>query len=77
MGYRLAYTNAKSDGIIPGKADVLDRNSITFKANGGTEKTKIDFTANYVNKQLSAVATGQGDDAGGGKTIFQEILQIV
>jgi len=75
MGYRLAYTNAKSDGIIPGKADVLDRNSITFKANGGTEKTKIDFTANYVNKQLSAVATGQGDDAGGGKTIFQEILQ--
>ena len=46
-----------------------------MKANGGTEKTKIDFSANYINKQLSAVATGQGDDAGGGKTIFQEILQ--
>lgn len=75
MGYLLSFTNAKSDGIIPGDADVLDRNSVLFKANGGTEKTKIDFSANYSNKKLSAVATGQGDDAGGGKTIFQEILQ--
>ena len=75
MAYLLSFTNAKSDGIIPGNADVLDRNSVLFKANGGTEKTKIDFSANYSNKKLSAVATGQGDDAGGGKTIFQEILQ--
>jgi TonB-linked SusC/RagA family outer membrane protein len=75
MGYLLSLTNAKSDGIIPGESDVLKRNSVIFKANGGTEKTKIDFTANYINKNLSAVATGQGDDAGGGKTIFQEILQ--
>ncbi|HET6556501.1 MAG TPA: SusC/RagA family TonB-linked outer membrane protein [Prolixibacteraceae bacterium] len=75
MGYLVSFTNAKSDGIIPGESDVLDRNSFLFKANGGTEKTKIDFTANYSNKKLSAVATGQGDDAGGGKTIFQEILQ--
>jgi TonB-linked SusC/RagA family outer membrane protein len=75
MGYLLSYTNAKSDGIIPGESDVLDRNSVLLKANGGTEKTKIDFSANYINKKLSAVATGQGDDAGGGKTIFQEILQ--
>ena len=75
MGYLLSFTNAKSDGVIPGDADVLDRNSILFKANGGTEKTKIDFSANYIFKKLSAVATGQGDDAGGGKTIFQEILQ--
>ncbi len=75
MGYLLSYTNAKSDGIIPGDADVLGRNSVLFKANGGTEKTKIDFSANYSFKKLSAVATGQGDDAGGGKAIFQEILQ--
>jgi TonB-linked SusC/RagA family outer membrane protein len=75
VGYLLSFTNAKSDGIIPGKSDVLDRNSVLFKANGGTDKTKIDFSANYINKKLSAVATGQGDDAGGGKTIFQEILQ--
>lgn len=75
MGYLLSFTNAKSDGIIPGESDVLDRNSFLFKANGGTEKTKVDFSANYSHKKLSAQATGQGDDAGGGKTIFQEILQ--
>lgn len=75
VGYLLSFTNANSDGIIPGESDVLKRNSVLFKANGGTDKTKIDFSANYINKQLSAVATGQGDDAGGGKTIFQEILQ--
>lgn len=75
MGYLVSFTNAKADGIIPGDADVLDRNSFLFKANGGTDKTKIDFSANYSHKVLSAVATGQGDDAGGGKTIFQEILQ--
>ena len=75
MGYLLSFTNAKSDGIIPGETDVLDRNSFLFKANGGTEKTKVDFSANYSHKKLSAQATGQGDDAGGGKTIFQEILQ--
>lgn len=75
MGYLVSFTNAKADGIIPGDADVLDRNSFLFKGNGGTEKTKIDFSANYSHKVLSAVATGQGDDAGGGKTIFQEILQ--
>ncbi|MBL7966440.1 MAG: SusC/RagA family TonB-linked outer membrane protein [Prolixibacteraceae bacterium] len=75
VGYLLSFTNAKSDGIIPGESDVLNRNSVLFKANGGTDKTKIDFSANYINKKLSAVATGQGDDAGGGKTIFQEILQ--
>lgn len=75
MGYFVSFTNAQSDGIIPGDADVLDRNSFLFKGNGGSERTKIDFTANYSNKRLSAVATGQGDDAGGGKVIFQEILQ--
>ena len=75
MGYLVSFTNATSDGIVPGDADKLNRNSFLFKANGGTEKTKIDFSANYSFKKLSAVATGQGEDAGGGKTIFQEILQ--
>lgn len=75
MGYLLSFTNATSDGIIPGDADHLSRNSFLFKGNGGTEKTKLDFSASYSHKILSAVATGQGDDAGGGKTIFQEILQ--
>jgi len=75
MGYYVSLGNTHEDGVVPGDVDVMDRSSILFKANGGTEKTKIDFSANFVHKKLSAVATGQGDDAGGGKTLFQEILQ--
>lgn len=75
IGYFASYANTKQDGVIPGEVDVLNRNNFTFKANGGTENTKIAFGANYTNKQLQAVATGQSDDAGGGKALFQELLQ--
>ena len=75
IGYYVSIGNTHEDGIVPGEVDVMDRNSVLFKANGGTEKTKIDFSANFVQKKLHVVATGQGDDAGGGKTLFQEIVQ--
>ncbi len=75
MGYYASYTNTTQDGVVPGDADQLKRNSLTFKGNGGTEKTKVNFSVNFTNKNINAVATGQGDDAGGGKTLFQEILQ--
>lgn len=75
VGYFVSLTNTKADGVIPGAVDVLDRNAITFKANGGNKKTKINFSINYVNKKLKAVGAGQGDDAGSGKAVFQEILQ--
>ncbi len=75
IGYYVSLGNTHEDGVVPGDVDVMDRSSILFKANGGTEKTKIDFSANFVHKKLNVVATGQGDDAGGGKTLFQEIVQ--
>jgi len=75
IGYFASYTNVKQDGIVPGPVDILDRNTLTFKANGGTDKTKISFSTSYVNKKVSAVATGQSDDAGAGKVLFQELLQ--
>ncbi len=74
IGYYASYANTSQDGVIPGDADVLKRNSLTIKANGGNEKTKINFSSSYTNKKISAVATGQGDDAGGGKAVFQELL---
>jgi TonB-linked SusC/RagA family outer membrane protein len=74
IGYYASYANTKQDGVIPGDADILNRNSLTIKANGGSEKTKFSFSSTYTNKKISAVATGQGDDAGGGKAVFQELL---
>jgi TonB-linked SusC/RagA family outer membrane protein len=75
IGYYASYANTKQDGIVPGPVDILDRNSFTFKANGGSEYTKINFSTSYINKKIKAVATGQSDDAGGGKVLYQELLQ--
>lgn len=75
LGYFVSLANTKQDGVVPGPVDVMNRNAITFKANGGYKKTKIEFGVNFVNKKIKAVATGQGDDAGGGKTLYQELLQ--
>ena len=74
IGYYASYANTNQDGVFPGDADILKRNSLTFKANGGTDKTKISFSASYTNKKVNAVASGQGDDAGGGKAVMQELL---
>ncbi|MCG8698703.1 MAG: TonB-dependent receptor plug domain-containing protein, partial [Bacteroidales bacterium] len=73
--YYASYTNTKQDGIVPGDVDLLNRNSFLLKASSGTDKTKVDFSANYTHKKINAIATGQGDDAGGGKTLYQELLQ--
>ncbi len=74
IGYYASYANTNQDGVFPGDADMLKRNSLTFKANGGTDKTKISFSASYTNKKINAVASGQGDDAGGGKAVMQELM---
>jgi TonB-linked SusC/RagA family outer membrane protein len=74
IGYYASYANTHQDGVFPGDADLLKRNSLTFKANGGTDKTKIGFSASYTNKKINAVASGQGDDAGGGKAVMQELM---
>ncbi len=75
IGYYASYANTNQDGVFPGDADILKRNSLTFKANGGTDKTKISFSASYTNKKINAVASGQGDDAGGGKAVMQELCR--
>ncbi len=74
MGWYASATNSKSDGVLPGDVDVLDRNTLTFKGNGGTEKTKFSFGATYMNRVQKTIPTGQGDDAGTGAVIYSDIL---
>ena len=74
--YRLSYSLAKADGVVPTNADSYLRN--TFALSGGLKagKVTINSTINYLNKNQKAVPTGQGDDASGGKVIWQELIQI-
>ena len=74
MGWYASLTNSKNDGVLPSDVDVLDRNTITFKGNGGTEKTKINFGMTYINRKNKTIPTGQGDDAGTGAVIYSDIL---
>ncbi len=74
IGWYASVTNSKNDGVLPGNVDVLDRNTITFKGNGGTDKTKINFGMTYINRVNKTIPTGQGDDAGTGAVIYSDIL---
>lgn len=74
MGWYASATNSRNDGVLPGDVDLLDRNTLTFKANGGTGKTKINFGMTYINRENKTIPTGQGDDAGTGAVIYADIL---
>ncbi len=74
MGWYASATSSQNDGVLPGDVDILDRNTLTFKGNGGTEKTKINFGMTYISRVQKTVPTGQGDDAGTGAVIYSDIL---
>lgn len=74
MGWYASATNSNNDGVLPGPVDKLNRNTLTLKGNGGTEKTKINFGVTYINRMHKTIPTGQGDDAGTGAVIYSDIL---
>ena len=74
MGWYVSATNSTNDGVLPGDVDVLTKNILTFKGNGGTDKTKVNFGVTYTNRVQKTIPTGQGDDAGTGAVIYSDIL---
>ncbi|WP_369048069.1 SusC/RagA family TonB-linked outer membrane protein [Tenacibaculum sp. UWU-22] len=72
----LTYSRFDIDGIIPTDRDSYLKNNIGVNAGFGSDKFKIRVSGNYSNKEQKAVPTGQGDDAGFGKSLVQEMLQI-
>lgn len=74
--FRLSYSNAQEDGVVPTDADSYKRNTVGLKGEIGNEKVTIGASVEFMNKEQKAIATGQGDDAGAGKVLFQELIQI-
>jgi TonB-linked SusC/RagA family outer membrane protein len=74
--FSLGFTNLESDGVVPTDADAYLKRSVAF--NGGLKGKKFSLRAsiNYTNKEQFAVNTGQGDDAGEGSTLQQDLLQV-
>jgi TonB-linked SusC/RagA family outer membrane protein len=74
--FALSFTNLDSDGIIPTEVDQYLKRSFTM--NGGIKGKKLSLRAslNFTNKDQNVVNTGQGDDAGEGSTLQQDLMQI-
>lgn len=73
--FSLGFSNVQSDGIVPTKADSYLRRNLNFSAGINSDKLNVKTNINYVNKDQNAVNTGQGDEAGEGATLVQELIQ--
>ena len=68
-----SYGNTNSDGFIPTDADSYDRHAINLKGSTSTDNFTFTGNINYIRREASAVAAGQGGDAA---TLMQDIMQI-
>lgn len=72
LGLIASYGNVKSDGVLPGDADSYARNTISLRGNAKYKRFSAELNFNYVRKDITQAAAGQGDD---GASMFTEILQ--
>ncbi|CAG5002933.1 TonB-dependent receptor P26 [Dyadobacter sp. CECT 9275] len=74
--YRVSYSYADADGVVPTNADSYQRHTVGLNGGLKLKKFHVNSNINYVHKNQKAVATGQGDDAGAGTVLWQELIQI-
>lgn len=76
LTFRLSYGNARENGIVPGDKDTYLRNNISARTEMTGGRVVVGASMEYIDKVAEVLATGQGDDAGAGATLAQEIMQI-
>ncbi|MDI1257307.1 MAG: SusC/RagA family TonB-linked outer membrane protein [Flavobacterium sp.] len=74
--FSLSFSDLNSDGIIPTNADLLQKRTLSFNGGLNGKKFGVRASINYNQKNQSVVNTGQGDDAGEGSTLQQDLIQI-
>ncbi|HTQ65383.1 MAG TPA: SusC/RagA family TonB-linked outer membrane protein [Puia sp.] len=72
--FYISYGNTTSDGVMPTKADYLQRNTFALRTNSTFDKFSINTSFNYINRTLNTPSGGQAGADGGG--VFQSLLQI-
>ncbi|HMG81615.1 MAG TPA: SusC/RagA family TonB-linked outer membrane protein [Ferruginibacter sp.] len=73
-GFYFSYGNVSNNGIIPTKADYLERNTFTLRTNSVFNNFSFNSSFNYINRNQNAPFTGQGSTDGA--SIFESLLQI-
>src|SRR5688500_8669692 len=76
LTFRLSYGNTQEDGIVPTDRDSYKRNNLSVRSEYTGNKVTVGASMEYIDKVANVIATGQGDDAGAGATLAQEIMQI-
>ncbi|MBN9298768.1 MAG: SusC/RagA family TonB-linked outer membrane protein [Filimonas sp.] len=72
--FYFSYGNVFSDGVIPSKADYLERHTFALRTNSTFKNFTLNTSFNYINRMMNAPYTGQGASDGG--SIFESLLQI-
>jgi len=72
--YYFSYGNISSNGILPGDYDKLQRNNFNFRVNSTFNNFSINFSVNYINRNLTTPA--KFSLGGLGNDLFNNILQI-
>ena len=72
----LTFSRVEMDGVFPTDGDSFAKNNIGINAGLKSNKLTVRVSGNYINKKQKAIPTGQGDDAGFGKSLTQEMIQI-
>lgn len=68
-----SYGNTNSNGYVPTNNDMLNRNAFTIKGSVTSNRFTLTGNINYIRRDASTIAAGQGGDAA---TLFQDIMQI-
>jgi TonB-linked SusC/RagA family outer membrane protein len=72
--FYFSYSNVSSNGVIPTRADYLQRNTFALRTNSDFGKFSINTSFNYINRKQNSPVSGQGGaDAA---TVFESLLQI-
>lgn len=74
--FSLIFSKIDTDGVIPTEADALNRNTLNLNSGITGKNFRLRVNGNYAQTRQNAVNTGQGDNAGEGETLMQELLQI-
>ncbi|WP_256010870.1 SusC/RagA family TonB-linked outer membrane protein [Desertivirga xinjiangensis] len=70
-----SYSNTAQNGVVPNNADKFSRNNFSLRGTSKYGKFDANYSLNYIRRDVSAVAAGQGT-TDGGSTLYQELLAI-
>ena len=72
--FYLSYGNVHNDGVLPGKTDVYNRNTVAMRGQLKSNKFVASASLNYINKEGHTVFSNSSDAAG--SSTFSNIIQI-